>query len=150
MKKYKMFLLVIILFIGVFGMYFFITNVVNSAEPTSMFFKLQSVNSALFLKSFSGCILAYAVYFATIPNIILIIKPSISKNSMRKFLFFSSKLFITFSFIFSLLVSLTEDQFTVVTGVISFFALFSFIFPKNIFKHLKKITKELSDTDSNK
>ncbi|MDA9472088.1 hypothetical protein C240_2280 [Enterococcus sp. 5H] len=148
MKFNKIFIIIIFLFISIFGVYFFIEHVISAAEPTSMFYKLQEVNIQLFIKSFSGCMLAFAVYFATIPHVLSMINPSISVKFMRKFLFFTSKLFITLSFIFSLLVSLTEDQFTVVSGVISFFALFSFILPKGISKHFKNFTEELNDKDT--
>lgn len=145
MKNIGIFLIFII---GCFAVLYFFKHVISLAEPNSMFVKIKNVNFSLFIQTFCGCMLAFAAYIATVPNVIHMINPNADNHIIKKFVFSSSKIFLAFIFVFSLIVSLDENQFTVITSVISFFALFSFVFPKRINQGLKDIFKELRNSDN--
>ncbi|MGM0173677.1 hypothetical protein [Enterococcus sp. DIV0800] len=149
-----------IIYIAVFGLFFFISLVgaisvllhLNIA-PNSIFYELEKFNiNQFFSNMFSVFSAGLAVLLAIIciSWVILTFKnEEFATDFTINIWYYSAKIIICFCLTGTLVISINSEQFSLAATLISFFALISIIFSKNDMNKLKNFLKRIGKKKNN-
>lgn len=129
----------------------FIELVATEHSSESIINDILVIDFKLFYKI--GFLTLFSTFgLASVANITMM--TFLSEDTTAKILFILFKFSLVLSVVIPMLFVLTKEQFNVVTTIVSFLALFSFMIPKNILNKLKenKVKKIRNDnpTENNK
>lgn len=110
-----------------------ILNITSSED--SLINDLTKINYADFYRIGFVCLLVFSAILSII-NMVLMF--TISESASFKILVPLLKISLALSIVIPMVFVLTKEQFNVITSLVSFLALFSFLVPKKFFKKSKK------------
>lgn len=115
------------------------------APDNSIYHDLSGID---FLNFYRISFLCLVIFISSIGIATLILRFFIKETLLVSLLTIMFKVSMLGSLLTPMIFTLSKEQFNVVTAVISFIALFSFVFPQNVFNYLKK--SNMGDNDTKK